>query len=78
MDSLIVALINRLAYWLVGKPFFQTVLGLVSRFDNRVDLDGDGKREKVIDELAGLGIMYGQRQANLAIELAVQLLELRK
>lgn len=75
MDAIIVALINRLASWLVGAKFFATVLGLVSQFDGIADLDGDGKKESVIDELVGMGIMFGRKQVNLAIELALQILE---
>lgn len=78
MDTLIAVLITRLAAWRVGSSFFRVVYDAVSRFDNCVDLDGDGKKEKVIEELVGLGIKFGQRQANLAIELATDLLRLKK
>ncbi|MEY3746927.1 MAG: hypothetical protein RL194_386, partial [Pseudomonadota bacterium] len=47
-------------------------------FDGRIDLDGDGKKEAVIQELTSLGILFGRKQINLAIELAVQLLERKK
>jgi hypothetical protein len=78
LDSLVAALINRLAAWLVGASFFRTVLDAVSYFDGRIDLDGDGKKEAVIQELTSLGILFGRKQINLAIELAVQLLERKK
>lgn len=77
LDKILEALINRLAAWLVGKAFFKTVVELVAQFDGMADLDGDGKKEAVLDELTGMGILFGRNQVNLAIELAVQLLERR-
>lgn len=74
MDALIIALINKLASWLVGKSFFANVLAVASMLDGRMDLDGDGKKEAAFTELRKAGILFGTRQFNLAIELAVNLL----
>lgn len=71
MNTLIIALVNRLADWLVGKDFFKRVLDLVSRYDGRVDLNGDGKKEAVWNELKACGVLFGTRAFNLAIELAL-------
>ena len=78
MDALIIALINKLADWLVGKSFFQQVLALVTKLDGRFDLDGDGKKEAAWTELKNAGVLFGKKQFNLALELAVQILNRRK
>ena len=78
MNTLIIALINRLADWLVGKAFFTQVLAVVSFLDGRMDLDGDGKKEAAFTELKNAGILFGTKQFNLAVELAVNLLNRRK
>lgn len=75
MKLIIIALVRRLAAWIVGVPFFNAVYEMVSYFDGMVDLDGDGKKERVIDELAGAGWLFGQRQVNRAIEWALVILE---
>ena len=75
MDALIIALINKLAAWLVGKSFFANVLAVVSTLDGRMDLDGDGKKDAAWTELKNAGILFGTKQFNLAIELAVQYLQ---
>ena len=77
MDALIIALINRLADWLVGKSFFAAVLKYASLLDGRMDLDGDGKKEAVWTELKNAGVLFGTKQFNLAIELAVNILRRR-
>lgn len=74
MDVLIIALINKLADWLVGKAFFAKVLAYASVLDGRMDLDGDGKKEAVWAELKNAGVLFGTKQFNLAIELAVNIL----
>lgn len=74
MDVLIIALINKLADWLVGKAFFAQVLTYASVLDGRMDLDGDGKKEAVWTELKNAGVLFGTKQFNLAIELAVNIL----
>ena len=71
MDALIIALVNKLAHWAVGKPFFAQVLSLVSIMDGRVDLDGDGKKEAILLELSKAGVLFGRRQFNRSIELAL-------
>lgn len=78
MKLIIIALIRRLAAWIVGVPFFDAVYEMVSYFDGMIDLDGDGKKERVIDELLGAGWIFGQRQANRAIEWALVILEQEK
>lgn len=75
MDALIIALVNRLAGWVVGKAFFGQVLHYVSIFDGRVDLDGDGKKEAILMELTKAGILFGKRQFNRAIEMALIIVE---
>lgn len=75
MDALIIALVNRLAVWSVGKPFFVKVLSLVSIMDGSFDLDGDGKKEAVLVELSKAGVLFGRRQFNRAIELALIIVE---
>jgi len=77
MNALIVALIEKLAAWLVGKSFFAKVLAVVSMLDGRMDLDGDGKKEAAFVELKNAGVLFGTKQFNLAIELAVNLLNRR-
>lgn len=78
MDTLIIALVNRLAAWAVGTTFFRQVLELVRQFDGSVDLDGDGKKEAVLTELTKAGILFGKRQFNRAIELALIIVERQK
>jgi hypothetical protein len=78
MDTLIIALINKLAGWLVGKAFFARVLAVVSVLDGRLDLDGDGKKEAAWTELKNAGILFGTKQFNTSIELACQLLDRKK
>lgn len=75
MDALIVALVRRLAAWVVGKAFFAAVLKAVARFDGALDLDGDGKKEAVLEELAGAGLVFGKRQFNRAVEWALVIVE---
>lgn len=77
MNALIIALVNRLAAWAVGKAFFGQVLALVSLFDGRLDLNGDGKKEAVLIELVNAGVLFGQRQFNRAVELALIIVERR-
>jgi hypothetical protein len=77
MDALIIAIVNKLAAWSVGKPFFTQVLSLVSIMDGRVDLDGDGKKDAVLVELSKAGVLFGKRQFNRAIELALIIVERR-
>lgn len=74
MDAIVIALINKLADWLVGKAFFRKVLALVAHFDGRVDLNGDGKKEAVWNELKASGVLFGTRAFNLAIELALAII----
>ena len=75
MNAIIIAITRQLASWVVGYKFFAAVYELVSRFDGMADLDGDGKKEKVIDELGQLGYSFGKRQVNRAIEWALVILE---
>jgi hypothetical protein len=75
MDALIIALVNRLAGWVVGKPFFAQVLALVAMYDGRVDLDGDGKKEAILTELTRAGIKFGKRQFNRSLEMALIIVE---
>lgn len=75
MDALIVALVNRLASWVLGKKFFQAVLAAVTKFDGVLDLNGDGKKEAVFDELVKFGYTFGKRQFNRAVELALIIVE---
>lgn len=78
MDALIIALVNKLMAWTVGRPFWVAVLAAVTRFDGRWDLDGDGKKQAVIEELTRAGLQFGTRQLNRAIENALILLERKK
>ena len=78
MDALIIALVNKLMTWTVGKPFWTAVLNAVSRLDGVVDLDGNGKREAVLFELLSAGHQFGRRQFNRAVEMALVVLERRK
>lgn len=75
MDALIAALIRKLASWVVGAPFFSKVLALVSVYDGRLDLDGDGKKDAILVELTNAGVLFGKRQFNRAIEFALILVE---
>lgn len=75
MDALIVALVKRLSALIVGKPFFAAVLAAVERFDGAMDLDGDGKKSAVMDELLGAGLIFGRRQFNRAVEWALVIVE---
>lgn len=78
MDALIIFWINRIMAWTVGKPFWAAVLAVVSKLDGRFDLDGDGKKEAVMQELAMFGYQFGKRQLNRAIENALIVIERRK
>lgn len=78
MDALIIFWINRIMAWTVGKPFWGAVLAAVSRLDGRFDLDGDGKKDAVIQELTMFGYQFGKRQLNRALENALIVLERRK
>ncbi len=78
MDVLIIALIKKVADWLVGKVFFSKVLAVVSVLDGRIDLDGDGKKEAAWTELVNAGVLFGTKQFNQAIELAVAILDRKK
>lgn len=77
MDTLIIALVNKLAHWVLGKKFFQAVLAAVAKFDGVLDLDGDGKKEAVFDELVKFGYIFGKRQFNRAVEMALIIVERR-
>ena len=78
MDALIIALVNKLMAWTVGKPFWTAVLNAVARLDGVVDLDGNGKREAVLFELLSAGHQFCKRQFNRAVEMALVVLERRK
>ena len=78
MDTLIVFWINRIMAWTVGKPFWTAVFAAVSRLDGRFDLDGDGKKAAIIEELTLFGYQFGKRQLNRAIENALIVLERKK
>lgn len=78
MNALIIALITKVADWLVGKTFFSQVLKVVSILDGRMDLDGDGKKEAAWTELVNAGIYFGTKQFNQAVELAVAILDRKK
>ena len=75
MDALIIALVNKLAQWVLGKKFFLAVLSAVAKFDGVLDLNGDGKKEAVFDELVKFGYVFGKRQFNRAVELALIIVE---
>lgn len=77
MDALIIALVTKLANWTIGKPFFAKVLSLVEIMDNRFDIDGDGKKEAILVELSRAGMVFGRRQFNRAIEMALIIVERR-
>ena len=77
MDALIIALVNKIAAWTVGKPFFAKVLALVEIMDNRFDLDGDGKKEAILVELTKASVVFGKRQFNRAVEMALIIVERR-
>ena len=78
MDALIIALVNKLMTWTVGRPFWMAVLETVTKLDGRFDLDGDGKKEAVLMELLKAGHQFGRRQFNRAVEMALVVLERRK
>lgn len=78
MQTLIIALVKRLMGWLVGVPFFNAVYHFVSYFDGMVDLDGDGKKGRVLDELGKAGWIFGKRQFNRALEAALIIVEQEK
>ena len=78
VDALIIALVKRLAAWVVGAPFFARVLSLVAMFDGRLDLDGDGKKEAVWKELEKAGVLFGKRQFNRALEWALVIVERKR
>lgn len=75
MKLIIVALVRRLMAWLVGVPFFNAVYAAASLLDGVADLDGDGKKERIFDELAGAGWNFGTRQFNRAVEMALVIIE---
>lgn len=75
MDALIIALVTKLANWTIGKPFFAKVLSLVEIMDGRFDLDGDGKKDAILIELSKAGLIFGKRQFNRAIEMALIIVE---
>lgn len=75
MDALIIALVNKIAAWTVGKPFFAKVLSFVEIMDGRFDLDGDEKKEAVLVELTKAGLKFGKRQFNRALEMALIIVE---
>lgn len=75
MDALIIALVTKLANWTIGKPFFAKVLSLVEIMDGRFDLDGDGKKEAILTELTKAGMVFGRRQFNRAVEMALIIVE---
>lgn len=78
MDALIIALVNKLMVWTVGRPFWMAVLAAVSKLDGKLDLDGDGKKQAVLYELLSAGHQFGRRQFNRAVEMALVVLERRK
>lgn len=49
----------------------------VERFDGVMDMDGDGKKKAVLEELAGAGLVFGKRQFNRAVEWALVIVERR-
>lgn len=78
MDKLIIFWINRIMVWTVGRPFWEAVFSAVSRLDGRFDLDGDGKKSAIVEELTMFGYQFGKRQLNRAIENALIVLERKK
>ena len=78
MDKLIIFWVNQIMAWTVGKPFCGAVMAAVSKLDGRYDLDGDGKKSAVIEELTMFGYQFGKRQLNRAIENALIVLERKK
>jgi len=78
MKLIIIALVRRLMAWVVGVPFFNAVYEVASQLDGTVDLDGDGKKERIFDELAGAGWKFGKRQFNRAVEMALIVIEQEK
>ena len=78
MDALIIALVNKLMVWTVGRPFWTAVLAVVTELDGKLDLDGDGKKQAVLYELLSAGHQFGRRQFNRAVEMALVVLERRK
>ena len=78
MDAVIIALVNKLMVWTVGRPFWTAVLSAVTKLDGMVDLDGDGKKQAVLHELLRAGHQFGRRQFNRAVEMALVVLERRK
>jgi hypothetical protein len=75
MDKLIITLVTKLAHWVLGKKFFNAVYAAVEKFDGVLDLNGDGKKEAVLDEVVKLGYTFGKRQFNRAVELALIIVE---
>ncbi len=78
MDAVIIFWINKIMAWTVGKPFWAAVLTIVTKLDGQFDLDGDGKKEALIEELTRWGFQFGKRQLNRALENALIVVERRK
>lgn len=78
MKLIIIAMVRRLMAWVVGVPFFNAVYQAASLLDGVADLDGDGKKERIFDELAGAGWKFGKRQFNRAVEMALVIIEQEK
>ena len=78
MDALVIALVNKLMVWTVGRPFWTAVLAAVTKLDGTMDLDGDGKKQAVLYELLSAGHQFGRRQFNRAVEMALVVLERKK
>ena len=78
MNALIIALVNKLMVWTVGRPFWTSVLAAVTKLDGKLDLDGDGKKQAVLYELLSAGHQFGRRQFNRAVEMALVVLERKR
>lgn len=75
LDKLIILLIDRLAAWAIGKQLFAAAVDAVQRWAGDVDLNGDGKKGAVLDELKALGYVFTARAGNFLVELALQKVE---
>jgi len=71
-NRLVIFFIDRLAAWLIGKRLFADAVAAVQRWAGDVDLDGDGKKGAVLDELRAAGYVFTVRLGNFLIELALQ------